>query len=251
MKRKPFTLIELLVVIAIVAILASLLLPALSYAKRVTNTVVCKNKLKQIALSATLYADDWDGILPHEGGRTGSATFYTLSKTSWHDKIDGYEEVDDGKFTNARNTITNCPETIRQFSLRPRSDGGRGYSINHYRGGWIKDPSRHSELRFQTLNEDIFWFSDVRVYKKMTDGRVFIYNGLAFKPISNPGDAVPFMWENWVARKSEPFRFHGHSGGNTCNFVFADAHVDNLRLQHFYDISGEELHEFRGNWWWK
>ena len=68
MTRKMFTLIELLIVISIIAILAAMLLPALSRVKYKAKLVVCMNNQKQIATGATLYASENNGRWPHRGG---------------------------------------------------------------------------------------------------------------------------------------------------------------------------------------
>ena len=84
--KKRFTLIELLVVIAIIAILAAMLLPALSAARERAKSSNCVSRLKNLGVAVQLYADDFDSYIP---GSTLTGTYAvdiriaTVSGSSW------------------------------------------------------------------------------------------------------------------------------------------------------------------------
>ena len=100
-KRKPagFTLIELLVVIAIIAVLAALLVPAVQSALDRAKTVYCTNQLRQIGVTAQIYAQDHDHIIPK--------CWDSPYRLSWNQRF-MYNNYLDRPTDNSRNVYV-CP----------------------------------------------------------------------------------------------------------------------------------------------
>ncbi|OPY85900.1 MAG: putative major pilin subunit [Smithella sp. PtaU1.Bin162] len=134
-KKKKFTLLELLVVISIIAILASMLLPALNGAREKAKSTFCLNNLKHIYFGVIQYADSYNGYIPAMGNDywvRDIAPYVGLTYNSWF--IDLPRRTMDGLFI--------CPRT-RPYATDPSKPTLTSYSptvgywASDFGAGWV------------------------------------------------------------------------------------------------------------------
>jgi general secretion pathway protein G len=140
--RRGFTLIEMLVVIAIIALLASIMIPAVSKALERTKSINCASNLRQVGIAITGYALDNNSFLPPAGTWGGETV------PVWYNTISPYlgEEVDDIRDQNIAAISRGCPSWQGRKDLNERARLTKpGFGMNlHPRAGSRLNPTPNS-----------------------------------------------------------------------------------------------------------
>jgi prepilin-type processing-associated H-X9-DG protein len=218
--RQAFTLIDLLVVISIIALLTSMLLPAIKVARDMAWSTRCHSNLRQIHMGYQAYAADWDGCLAP----------YTIGLKSGFQMISEYlDETENAASKAADNgVIRGCP-TWKQSSKYDASNpianswwASTGYGINHFAtadglGG--TNDKRHSNMTTATWTGGIATIFSLASIRQQTR-RCLV--GCATNTSITPWDPTGQKLSPYAAFESE-----GRHRGNQ-NMVFFDGHTGKL-----------------------
>ena len=219
---RAFTLIELLVVIAIIAILAAMLLPALSRAKEAGKRIACLNNLRQLSLSAQMYVGDSQGSYPPRS-----------NTDRWPDKFFDYY-AKSAKLLLCPSETTNQPNSSAGVLDTNVADGSpRSYFIN----GW-NDYFQNPTTDPQGLNEGdsmketaILHPSDTVVLGEKTAGHGDYYMDVNEGLAGNDFDGIL----NQSSHDATPVDRQTGSGSGGSNYAMTDGSARYLKFPQALD----------------